>query len=57
MAKLDGSLKIICADAMLFFCAFSNRLEKTSDAVIKAGKTGDLGLVSGGNCRVLLTCN
>lgn len=57
MAKLDGRLKIICADAMLFFCAFSNLLEKTSDAVIKAGKTGDLGLVSGGNCRVLLTCN
>lgn len=24
----------------------SNLLEKTSDAVIKAGKTGDLGLVS-----------
>lgn len=25
---------------------FSKLLEKTSDAVIKAGKTGDLGLVS-----------
>lgn len=32
----------------------SNLLEKTSDAVIKAGKTGDLGLVSLVNARRLV---
>lgn len=35
------------------FSFSSNLLEKTSDAVLKAGKTGDLGLVSVVDARLV----